>query len=77
MFEGEFLREEDECGNAPAELAFSLLGWLKIEFGPRVGKDIYERLRQAAETACVYQGIGGKPGILFNNDGGAFVSLDD
>lgn len=77
MFEGEFLREEVEGGTAPAELAFSVLGWLKIEFGPRRGKDIYERLRQTAEAACVYQGIGGKPGILFNNDGGEFVSLDD
>lgn len=77
MFEGEFLREEDESGVAPAALSFSLLGWLQIEFGPRRGKDIYERMRQAAETACVYQGMGGKPGILFNNNGGEFVSLDD
>lgn len=77
MFEGEFLHDEAERGNAPVELSFSLLGWLKIEFGPRRGKDIYERMRQAAEAACVAQGMGGKPGILFSNDGGEFVSLDD
>lgn len=77
MFEDEFLRDEADSGTAPASLSFTVLGWLEVEFGPRRGKDIYERLRQTAEAACVYQGLGGKPGILFNNDGGEFVSLDD
>lgn len=48
---------------------------LGMHFGERVGDDIYKLLQRMGEK--VASEMGGTPGILFNDDGGEFVSFDN
>lgn len=79
MFENEFLREESESLSSamPESAVLTVLGFFQNLYGMKAGFDAYERLRSAAVAFAAYDNMGGKPGILFNDDGGEFVSLDD
>lgn len=75
MFEDEFLREEDSALSAPHSAIFTVKGWLQLALGPQMGQDLYARLNEAAQAAANYHGLDGKPGIVFDDHGGEFVSL--
>lgn len=77
MFEGEFLHAESASNPPPAASVLTVLGWLQMLYGFHEGKTAYTALMDAAKAAADYDGLGGVPGILFNDDGGEFVSLDD
>jgi hypothetical protein len=50
---------------------------LCIKFGDRRGAAIYKMLKKYATRAAEAAGDGGEPGLLFNDDGGEFVSFTD
>ena len=50
---------------------------LCIKFGDRRGAAIYRLLKKYATRAAQEAGDGGEPGLLFNDDGGEFVSFTD
>lgn len=77
MFEEEFLEEEAANNPPPMSAILNVRGWLMVTFGAEIGNDIYEQLQHAAETSTSYRDMGGLPGIVFTDDGGEFVSLDD
>lgn len=50
---------------------------LCIKFGDKRGAAIYKLLKKYATRAAKAAGDGGDPGLLFNDDGGEFVSFND
>lgn len=50
---------------------------LCIKFGDKRGAAIYKLLKKYATRAADAAGDGGEPGLLFNADGGEFVSFND
>lgn len=77
MFEDAFLQEEADNNPPPIGCIFTVRAWLQITFGAQNGQDIYDRLKDAAIASADYNGLGGRPGIVFDDNGGEFVSLDD
>jgi hypothetical protein len=60
----------DELGGVEKHL--TVFGFLSLKFGKK-GKTIYRQLERIAMRAA--ETNGGSPGILFDNDGGQFVSF--
>lgn len=77
MFEDEFLREEADTVTPPHSAIFTVKGWLQLALGTQLGQDLYVRLNEAAQAAAAFNGLDGKPGIVFDDQGGEFVSLAD
>lgn len=50
---------------------------LCIKFGDKRGSAIYKLLKKYAQRAAEAAGDGGDPGVLFDDDGGEFVSFND
>lgn len=77
MFENEFLHDESVENPPPPASILTVLGWFQMLYGFQEGQAMYTALMNTAKAAAVYDDLGGRPGILFNDDGGEFVSLDD
>ena len=58
----------------PYDDYLTVKGFLEIHFGD-TGKQIYASLLRRATKAA--RDIGGLPGIVFNDDGGEFVSFSE
>jgi hypothetical protein len=66
------LHEEEDCG---FEDYLSVHGLLCLKYGDKRGNAIYQLLAKFAKKAAAESG--GDPGLLFNDDGGEFVSFHD
>lgn len=76
MFEAEELKAEADRRIVPTSSIYTVEHWLVLLLGPSDGKEVYAKLYAAAKAHVDYEGLDGLPGIVFNDDGGRFVSLD-
>jgi hypothetical protein len=63
-----------EADDLPYSDYLTVLAYLEMHFGD-VGKQIYYRLMRAAQKTA--DDVGGTAGILFNDEGGEFVTFED
>ena len=64
--------EEDEL---PYDEYLTVKAFLEMHFGTETGAAVYRQLNRMAQRAA--SDVGGLPGLIFNNDGGEFVSFSD
>jgi hypothetical protein len=76
MFEEQELKAEADRRIVPTSSIYTAEHWLVLLLGPSDGKEVYGKLYAAAKAHVDYEGLDGLPGIVFNDDGGRFVSLD-
>lgn len=61
----------------PFDRYLTVRGLLCTHYGMEHGDEIYELLLRTASAAAAESGEGMKPGVLFNDDGGEFVGLQE
>jgi len=61
----------------PYDRYLTVMGLLCTHYGLEHGQEIYELLKRTALEASLETGGGMQPGILFNDDGGEFVGLQE
>lgn len=77
----EDIDDENRPGHESAEQLYSFEDYLTVRallgmhFGERVGDDIYNLMQRVSKKIAAE--MGGMPGIIFNDDGGEFVSFDE
>lgn len=77
----EDIDDENRPGHESAEQLYSFEDYLTVRallgmhFGERVGDDIYNLMHRVSKK--ISKEMGGTPGIIFNDDGGEFVSFDE
>lgn len=63
---------EDEL---PFDDYLTVRAFLEAHFGKNTGEEVYKQLFRMARKSA--DDVGGLPGIIFNDDGGEFVSFRD
>lgn len=68
--------DEDEFADTDEEYSnyLTVEAYLEMHFGEK-GKQVYRRLRRIAQKTTAE--VGGTAGIIFNDEGGEFVSFDE
>lgn len=77
----EDIDDENRPGHESSEQLYSFEDYLTVRallgmhFGERIGDDIYNLMQRVSKK--IASEMGGTPGIIFNDDGGEFVSFDE
>jgi len=77
----EDIDDQNRPGHESAEQLYSFEDYLTVRallgmhFGERIGDDIYNLMQRVSKK--IASEMGGTPGIIFNDDGGEFVSFDE
>ena len=78
---GGFLNDDnlyaDENEEAGFEEYLTVKALLCLKYGDKHGKSIFRLLNKYAKRAVQAAGMRGEPGILFDGEGGEFVSFSD
>lgn len=78
---GGFLDDDNLYGDENEEAGFeeylTVKALLCLKYGDKHGKSIYRLLNKYARRAVKAAGMEGEPGILFDGEGGEFVSFND
>lgn len=69
-YNSEFNTEEQ-----PYDDYLTVKAFLEMHFGKNTGREVYRQLERRARKAA--DEVGGLPGIVFNDDGGEFVSFNE
>lgn len=73
--------EDDDLGlesvSFPFDKYLTVLGLLKTHYGAEHGEEIYELLKRSARATAGEAGIPCVPGIVFDDDGGNFVGIEE
>lgn len=69
----DFLSDEQSDDDMPYADYLTVKAFLEMHFGIEHGREIYDKLTRQARKAA--DDVGGFPGIVFNADGGEFVSF--
>lgn len=65
--------DENEEEELPYDEYLTVKAFLEMHFGKDTGAAVYRQLTRMAEKAA--GDVGGLPGLIFNADGGEFVSF--
>jgi hypothetical protein len=65
--------DENEEEELPYDEYLTVKAFLEMHFGTDTGLAVYRQLKRMAEKAA--GDVGGLPGLIFNDDGGEFVSF--
>lgn len=71
----DFSDYDDEDIEEPFDGYLTVRAFLEMHFGNQLGGKVYRALLRTAQKAA--NEAGGSPGLIFNDDGGEFVSFSE
>lgn len=67
--------DDDGFEEQPYDEYLTVAAFLEMHFGKQTGKEVYKALLRRAQQSAAE--VGGCPGLIFNDEGGEFVSFSD
>jgi hypothetical protein len=67
--------DDDGYVEQPYDEYLTVQAFLEMHFGEHTGRNVYNALLRMARKATT--DVGGSPGLIFNDEGGEFVSFSE